>query len=339
MTARTAHLSPAVSPTAFRLSPARVRLRALGLAATLPYLALKAAWLAGSRIGIPEGSVLREPGPFFLIANAVTMLMDATLVLLLLVLTTSWGTRVRSWLLTVPVFLASGLLTPIAIAFPAQLVTRIGDGGAAERAHRAAEPFLDEWVFTVVYVGFGIQALVLACLFVPYARERWGGLWRGAPWAAGRVERAAAALATATGLAVAALLGSWTFGGTAGLSAAAEQAHKSVETAVVSGTHALTALAAVAGGLLLVHAPRWGIRAARLPLAVAWIGASASLGWGGWLMIAALGAGDPAKDVTYVMYLTYAGQMITGLLVAGVLTRRLTARGLTARRPTVRRAA
>ncbi|MEJ8644856.1 hypothetical protein WKI68_33535 [Streptomyces sp. MS1.HAVA.3] len=63
----------------------------MALAATVPYLALKTAWLAGSQIGIPAGSVLSEPGLFLTVANSVTLAMDACVILLVLVLTRPWA--------------------------------------------------------------------------------------------------------------------------------------------------------------------------------------------------------------------------------------------------------
>ncbi|MFI8100069.1 hypothetical protein [Streptomyces sp. NPDC086023] len=301
-------------------------LRAVAVAATVPYLVLKTAWLTGSHVGIPEGSVLREPGLFFTVANAVTLVMDATLVLLVLLLTQAWGMRIRAWLLTVLVFVAAGLLAPIVIAFPAQLLGGLVGGGESEAAAAAREPFLDSWVYDVVYTGFGLQALALAGLFLPYARRRWGRRWQGRPAIpGGRATRPAAVLAALTGLAVTGVQGYWALGGSAGLDAAM-RARYDWNTAVLCGTYGLLALSAAVGGVLLAYGARLGLRRARGPLALAWIGAGGSLTWGAWLTLASLSVTDPAKQSTFEMYLTYAGQMITGLLVAGVLARCLTAR-------------
>lgn len=154
-------------------------LRAVALTATVPYLGLKTVWLCGSHLGIPEGSVLRDPGPFFMAANSVTLAMDACVILLVLVFTRPWGIRVPGLLLTVPVFVATGLLTPILFAFPGQLLVRALGFGTDPVVQAARVPFLDPWVFHVVYTGFTVQGIALAALFVPYARERWGWAWRG----------------------------------------------------------------------------------------------------------------------------------------------------------------
>ncbi|MEV6732080.1 MULTISPECIES: hypothetical protein [unclassified Streptomyces] len=326
MTTRAVHTSEtayAAQPSAPGLGTGRRVLRAVALAATLPYLCLKGAWLAGSHIGIPDGSVLLEPGMFFKVANAVTLVMDAAVIVLVLVFTRPWGRRVPSWLLTLPVFVATGLLVPIVVAFPAQLLMRavgLGPGAAAEAAK---EPFLDPWVFNAVYSGFTVQAIALAGLFVPYARKRWGSRWQGVqgkrlPSPTGVVAGAAAVMAVA----VAAAQLTWAFGGTAGLSAS-QIAQFSPETGVVFATHGICALVAGAGA---VNLARGGARRARWALAIAWTGAAAAASWGLWLLIAATGSTDAEKEVTTATVLTYAGQMITGLLAAAVLARFLASR-------------
>ncbi|MGZ9930238.1 hypothetical protein ACXNSR_10120 [Streptomyces sp. NC-S4] len=316
-------------PSSSRPSPSRPGtgrriLSAVALTATVPYLGLKTVWLCGGRLGIPEGSVLREPGPFFIAANSVTLAMDACVILLVLVLTRPWGIRVPGPLLTVPVFVATGLLTPILLGFPGQMLLRAAGFGTVEMGQAAREPFLDPWVFHVVYSGFTIQGLALAALFVPYARQRWGRAWRGVtgerlPSPTGVVAAAAAAV----GLAVAGVLLYRASGGTAGLSAE-RAAEYSADTAVVSAVHALCALAAGAGAVLLA---RGGTLRARWPLGLAWIGGAATLNWGAWLAIAGLGPQlDGGEGPPVTALLIYAGQMITGLLTGTVLIRFLGAR-------------
>ncbi|WP_251050069.1 hypothetical protein [Streptomyces sp. ISL-86] len=316
--------APGLGASAPGLGTGRKVLRAAALAATVPYLALKSAWLAGSRIGIPDGSVLLEPGVFFTVANAVTLVMDATVIVIVLALTRPWGMRVPAWLLTVPVFIATGLLTPILTGFPGQLLVKALGMGAGEAVKAAQKPFLDPWVFSVVYSGFTIQGLTLAGLFVPYARERWGWRWQGVlgdrlPPSTGVVAGATAA----AGAAVGAVSLYWAFGGTAGLNAE-RLALYSAETGVVSAAHAMCALLAGAGALLLA---RGGARRAWWPLALGWIGSSATLSWGMWMLTASLGSAfSPDEEPTSMIFLTYAGQIITGLLAFAVLVRFLGSR-------------
>ncbi|WP_260610056.1 hypothetical protein [Streptomyces sp. WAC06614] len=298
-------------------------LRATAIVATLPYIGLKVAWMAGSHLGIPEGSRLRTAGPLVLSVNAVTMLMDVALVVLVLALTRPWGRRIPGWLLLVPGFVACGLLTPILAAFPAQtLLHAVGIGTDTAAPAAGGEVFLDDWVFTVVYTGFTVQALALAGLFVPYAKERWGHLWRRtAGLSAG--PRALAVGAAVGAVAYAGTQLHWALGGTAGLTAALA-AERTTDTAVVGSAQALCALAGAAGALLLAFGRG---RGARTPLALAWVGSSAAAAWGGWTGLAALiPGGDAAKEATTVLLLTYAGQMITGMLAAAVVARFLTAR-------------
>ncbi|MFE7095385.1 hypothetical protein [Streptomyces erythrochromogenes] len=316
--------APAADPALAPVGAGRHLLTAVALLATVPYLVLKAAWLSGSRIGIPDGSVLLDAGPFLTVANAVTLAMDACVILLVLVLTRPWGLRTPAWMLTVPVFTATGLLTPILLGFPGQLLVRALGSGAGPEAEAVREPFLDSWVFIVVYTGFTFQGLALAALFVPYARRRWGRRWQGAvgerlPSPTGVVAAAAGSGALVLG----AMFLHWAFGGTAGLGAQQAEAH-SAETAAVSVAHAACAFAAGAGALLLA---RGGVLRAWWPLGLAWVGAAATLAWGAWMLIASLGPElGHGEGPSTAAQLIYAGQMVTGSLATAVLTRFLISR-------------
>lgn len=140
MTTRVQQLTIPTRPTALRLGAGQRFLRAAALAATVPYLTLKAAWLSGSHLGIPAGSALLEPGPFLMVANAVTLAMDATVILLVLLLTRPWGMRVPAPVLTLPVFAATGLLTPIVLGYPAQLLVKAVGLGAGRRPGPPGSP-------------------------------------------------------------------------------------------------------------------------------------------------------------------------------------------------------
>ncbi|MGW0363585.1 hypothetical protein [Streptomyces sp. NPDC002990] len=324
MSTRADDTTRAKRPPASRPGAGSRALRVVAVAATLPYLALKTAWLGGSLIGIPAGSVLSEPGVFFTVANAVTLAMDACVILLVLVLTTPWGIRAPAWSLTVPVFVATGLLTPILLAFPGQLLIRALGFGADPAGWSGQEPFLEPWVFNVVYAGFSVQGLALAGLFVPYARERWGRRWQGVlgerlPPSTG----VTAAAAAVTGAAVGAAYLYWAVGGTAGVGESRVE-QWSAETGAVSAAHGICALAAGAGAALLA---RGGARRAWWPAALAWTGSAAALTWAVWPLVASAGwEPEAVQESPVVMYLPYAGQMITGLLSAAVLIRFLTAR-------------
>ncbi|MFG2331384.1 hypothetical protein ACGFMM_17355 [Streptomyces sp. NPDC048604] len=304
-------------------------LRALAVLATLPYISLKIAWVAGSRIGIPENSVLLDDPGLMAVLNSVTVLMDLGVVVLALLLTQPWGLRVRSWLLGLPMWAATGLLAPIVVGFPVQLATAAVAG--AEQHTAGGEPFLEEWVFSVVYGGFIVQALALGTLFVLYARDRWSHVWAGrvgelAPDLCGRATRVTAVAASVLALVPAALHVLWASGAEWGLSAA-RIADRTSDYYVLEAVRAGFVVAAAAAVLTLVF--RLGkARRVGAPLAAAWIGTGGVGCWGAWMLLAASMPGsDPAKEPTAQMITSYAGEMITGFLLAGCLTVFLRRRG------------
>lgn len=309
----------AQTPLPYTPSPADRALRALAVAACVPYIGLKAAWLAGSRLGIPEGSALLDHPGAMAVANSVTLLMDAAVVVLALLLTQRWGIRVRAWLPAFPMWVATGLLVPIVVWFTADLLTGllVDGGGKLSAASEASDPFLDAWVFPVVYGGFIVQALALGALFVRYARRRWGHVWRGTagelPAAvSGPGVRVTALVASLALLLPAALHLAWALGMTEGLPSAGG-AERNAGFAVQEALRVLYMAAAVAGVLPLVvrrgrSLPVW------VPLCLAWTGSGAVACWGGWMtLVGLLPVTDPDQEPTALLTLAYAGQMITGL--------------------------
>ncbi|MFF6814769.1 hypothetical protein ACFZAG_33480 [Streptomyces sp. NPDC012403] len=323
-------LTPAVATAGPALPRSRRLLRAVAVVACLPYLTLKAAWVAGSHVGVPAGSPLLDHRAEMIAANVLTILMDGAVIVLVLLLTRPWGRRVPTWLLAAPMWIATGLLAPVMAGYPLQLLVRALGGSAAGTSGGGGDPFLHEWVFAVVYGGFIVQGLALGTLFLLYARDRWGHLWRGrmgdlpaAPaGAAQRVTAVAAAVFTLFPLAMRIM---WACGGTTGLSAGAV-ADRGSDFHVLESLYVVHLLAAVTGGALLAfrRAPALPVR---VPLALAGVCSAAVACWGGWMAMAALvSGGDPADRPTGLMLLTYAGQMIAGLLVATVGARFLAAR-------------
>ncbi|MBM7170666.1 hypothetical protein JQK87_20170 [Streptomyces sp. G44] len=300
----------------------RRALRAGAMAACAPYLALKAAWICGSHLGIPEGSPLLDHRASMLFANGLTVLMDAAVIVLVLVLTRPWGLRTPARLLVPPMWAASGLLVPIMAGFPlTQLAGALGGAGSPATGGGSAEPFLDDWVFGVVYVGFIVQGIALGSLFVLYARDRWGHLWRGRVWDLPRTRRlggrATAVTAAVLALFPAALHLLWATGSATGLNEGRAEERG-------SGFHVLEYLnllylaMAVAGALILAF--RWvPVLPVKVPLALAWLGSGAVGCWGGWLVFGSfMSLGDVTEQPTAVMFLTYAVRMIIGILVAAV---------------------
>lgn len=315
----TQSLAPAARPTT---GPGRARriLRAVAIVSCVPYLALKAAWVAGSHVGIPQGSSLLDDRLAMAVINGLSILLDSAVIVLALVLTRPWGLRVPAWLLAFPVWVATGLLAPVMAGFPAQLVVRAFGGGGASAAGR--EAFLDEWVFAVVYTGFIAQGLALGGLFVLYARGRWGHLWRGRVWdlpvgAVGPAHRALAVAAAVLALLPLTLHALWACGVSAGLGEG-RAADRGGEFYVLEALYVVFLLAAVTGAVLLAFRRGRALPVAA-PLSLVWVGSGAVACWGGWLSLASLGGpADLADRATPLMNLAYADQMLVGLLVAAI---------------------
>ncbi|MEU3886539.1 hypothetical protein [Streptomyces sp. NPDC029041] len=301
--------------------PGRTRriLRTVAVVSCVPYLALKAAWIAGSHLGIPEGSPLLDDRLALAVVNGLSMLLDSAVIVLALLLTRPWGLRVPAWLLAFPVWVATGLLAPIMTGFPAQLVVKAFGAGGASSAGR--EAFLDEWVFTVVYTGFIAQGLALGGLFVLYAQGRWGHLWRGRVGdlpvgGVGPAHRALAVAAAVLALPPLTLHALWAAGVSAGLGEG--HADRGGEFRVLEALFVLFLLAAVSGSALPAFR-RGRALPVSVPLGLAWVGSGAVVCWGGWLSLASVaGTADLADRPTPLMHLAYAGQMLVGLLVAAI---------------------
>lgn len=301
----------------------RTIFRFLAIAACAPYLLLKGAWLSGSRLGIPQDSALLSGNEAALHAiNALTVLMDAMVIVLALALTMPWGRRLPAWLVLGPLWIGSGLLAPILLAAPLTAVaSTFGEGGSS--AQRESEPFLEGWVSTVVYGGFTVQALALGTLFVLYVKDRWGTALRGrlVDLRAATDEQLHRALTwvalpvTAVPLAAHLL---WALGARAGLPAdLADRMDGGLR--LTEAVHAGFALCAVAALVLAVYRPRPRARVATV-VVLGWCGGSAMSAWSGWWLLMsgtnALGDVEPFdRCVSGTQLITYASQMTAGLLV------------------------
>ena len=294
-------------------------LRAVAIAACVPYLLLKIAWASGSHLGIPDGSSLLEGRAAMVAGSVESALLDSLVVVLVLLLTQRWGRRTPVWLLIPPVWAAAGLLSPIIVGYPLQLAARLLGGTTTPSGGHAARPFLHEWVFAVVYTGFIVQGLALAALFLLYARARWGHLWRGRISSLARqgpahgVQRATAFLACAVVLVPLTTHLLWATGSTSGLTAA-QIADRTSDFYALEAAYVLLALMTLTG-LLLIASPRAGALPLRLPLSLASVGSSALACWGGYLMLTALADRDPSRRISELTNVTYSAQLVTGTMV------------------------
>ncbi|MEU4106249.1 hypothetical protein ACFY8X_06185 [Streptomyces tanashiensis] len=314
-TARPTAPAPAAGP---RPSTARRALRALAILACLPYISLKIAWVAGSEIGIPAGSTLLEHRQLMVIANSVSVVADVLVVVLALLLTQAWGRRFPAWPLALPMWAATGLLAPIMAGYPTQLAVALFTGD--EKAAAPAEPFLDGWVFAVVYGGFILQGLSLGTLFALYTRDRWGHLWQGRLGELSARTSGPGARALAVAGAVVALLPAtlhllWATGSTTGLSAR-RIAERDSDFYVLEAEWVGFLVVAVALTLFLVLRRPARLRV-RTTLALAWTASGAVGCWGAYMsLVALLPDPDPTKRIPGLVQLSYAGEMITGFLLA-----------------------
>ncbi|MFD8597888.1 hypothetical protein ACFV1L_23065 [Kitasatospora sp. NPDC059646] len=323
-------LEPARAAADPRRERLRRRLGFAALTACLPYLALKALWVLGVDIGVVDRH--RVSHGTWVLVNLVTFLMDATAALVAYLLTRPGGPRVRPWLLALPMWMASGLLSVIMLAVPLS-TARVLFG--APNPFRDQDGFLDPWVYAVVYGGFIVEGAVLLTAYAMHAHDRHGPVL-GAPVSAlarrlPPVARAATAAAAALLATVGSVRLAWSSGAGFGLTAqrAAELAG---QNGITEGVLAALTLAGAAG-LLVLAAGRTRTRA-WLPFAAAWVGSAAAFGWGG--MIGNLGALARSADhpCTAFMIAVYIAETVAGLLVLGAGLGGLPAAAAGAARPT-----
>ncbi|MER6816529.1 hypothetical protein ABT299_45310 [Spirillospora sp. NPDC000708] len=302
--------APARGPGALRLAVC-----AATAAACVPYLSIKIAWLSGSTVGWNDAAAARDSVLY--VGNAITLGMDALAVLVACAFTFPWGRRVPAWLLLPPIWVATGLLAPIALAVPL---------GTAIQSLASTEPVtgtgngLQGWVYGVVYTGFTLQGIGLLTAFVLYARRRWPGVFTvrtvDVPTGPTRSLQLLLARGAVVPAAVcAAVHFFWGFGGTAGLPHDLA-ADRNAPQQVLDGVWGLLALGGAVGLLALAGRAR---RPARfvLPLAAVWVGAGAMFAWSLYGLIVTLAAADAlGADTAPVSGLVALGGTLTGLVAA-----------------------
>lgn len=238
----------------------------------LPYLVLKVLWLLGDPVGAADAAGAAELLDVrHIVGDVVTAGMELFAVALVVALTYPWGHRLPAVVVAGPVWVACGLLAPIAIGLPLGLVAQAFAGGSPAPAGNG----LDGWVFALVYGGFVVQAVTLPIAFVGHARDRWPVLFRmgvARLRGGGPGDRGLTAVTAAVAAGYAAVLAVWSvvaphWGGPAGFDTVAQR------TALLA-----TGLLVLAGAIA-VPALVWrrGARRALSPLVLAWVGTSVTV--------------------------------------------------------------
>lgn len=281
-----------VSPP--EISRARVVVSALAVAGTLPYLILKVLWLSGSRVGLLDPEFGRSVTMH--VANAATFAMDAVAVVLAVAFASRLADRIPTPALLAPLWVGTGLLAPIVVIVPLQLLL-----GVPQTSGSGSEAIAG-WVYALVYAGFLWQGVFLLLAFGLFARARWGSVARTpvprAPWSLSSTV-ACILLVTAAVLLV-----------------ADAAAHAPIAWPNLLGDAAAPLVAVL--GLMLLHrgaGPRWR------PVVATWVGSGATFAWGLYQLVLVTVPNDLVTGETGV--LDVATQVVrvaaglTTLLAAG----------------------
>lgn len=300
-----------VDPTVWRQ-----RLAWFAVAACAPYLTLKLLWVAGVDVGVVDpGSLNRAQ---WVAANLLTFVMDGIAAFIAHVLTRPRDNRMRAWLIVLPLWIASGLLSVIMLAVPLSMAGAAVGGGTNPFA---GDDFLRPWVFAVVYGGFIVEGLMLLAAFALYAHERWGQLLRtrvrDLPDASGTrdAQRFFGTVAAALLAGAGALRLIWASGSEMGMTDRWVE-HRDGIGQWMDLVQGSLCLIAAAGLLMLAY--RLGSARIRVPLSMAWFGAGSAFTWGGALgMLGILAAPDsePAERSSGLLRLVLAAEMAAGILV------------------------
>ncbi|MEV0233535.1 hypothetical protein [Nonomuraea sp. NPDC050786] len=236
----------------------RVTAAIVAVAAMLPYLTLKVLWLTGSSIGTTDPGFLNDPAMVGL--NAMTFGMEAVGLLLALAFATRWGLRLPPWLVLLPLWVGTGLLSTVIVTVPIMV---LAGGLSVFETGGPVEP----WIYMMVYGGFIVQGAGLMAAFALYSRDRWPHVFTtrlDQPFAAAtrsfQTVVAWGALLVAAPIGVAKLFG--------GLQDAVEGGF------AVAGAVALVLMVGRRG-----RGPFW------LPLVVAWLGSGSLFSGGCYVMI------------------------------------------------------
>lgn len=286
------------------------------VAATLPYLVMKALWLLGSPVGATDATGAAELlDARHLVGDAVTAGLELVAIALVLALTHRWGRRVPALLVLGPVWVGTGLLAPIAFGAPLGLLVQAVVGGSPAPVGGGAHG----WIFVVADGGFVVQAIGLCAAFLGHAAQRWPELFSTRPgrlpvlprrWRGPVTAAAVVASGYAATLAVWSVTGAG-WGGPAGFDTATQRTFLATVGALV-----------LAGAVAVLVLPtRWGDRRVLVPLVPAWLG-TATTTMSGPTFIALGDHGHVSPPVVVAGVLA----AVSGLVLAGSALRALAGR-------------
>lgn len=267
----------------------------IAVAAAIPYIVLKALWVAGVGVGVNDPALMDSAG--MVAANAVTGLLEVVGVIVALAFLMPWGMRVPSWLVLFLMWVGTGLLAPIAVMTPIALAAELVNPDSVSSSQALAA-----WVPWAVYAGFTVQAVALFTAFFWYAKERWGSVLGGAvagipPGPTHRLQRLLALVAG--GLAVGGAIPA-----VAGLASSA-----ALNGVLQAGVFILLAALAVAGLLMLMRV--WSAPMMRA-VVLTWLGSAGLFATGALMLL--LSVGTPAEPIDAHT----AVQMLAGTLAGAV---------------------
>lgn len=284
----------------------RVTAAIVTIAAMLPYLTLKILWMAGNPLGLDPAFV---DDPTVVALNAMTFGMDAVGLVMALAFTMRWGMRLPAWLVLLPLWVGTGLLSVIVVTAPLGVLVEGAD------VLPDAGP-IQPWVIMVVYSGFVVQGIGLMVSFALYARDRWPHVLT-APVADRPLTSTLPfqAVVARGALLFTLLIGgirlAWAFGVSAGLPGVADD--YSPSSALLDGFKGLLAIGAGAALLAMVagagRAPFWK------PLVVAWLGSGAMFGWGLYAMIVTVTGGPLGGNSPGLVGVVQLFETLTGLVM------------------------
>lgn len=158
----------------FLMNTSSTHLRAIAfgavIVAVLPYVTLKLMWLSGSTVGLDTSTIGHMQDTRLVVGNVVTVGLEILALGLAFALIRPWGRKIPGWLVFVIAGGATGLLAPLLLGLPVGVLVQQAIEGTTSSG---GEGDLQPWVFLVVYAGFGLLAVGLACLLAFYAGDRW----------------------------------------------------------------------------------------------------------------------------------------------------------------------